>query len=1116
MQRSHEDVERVLKDFERRWAPELESVSLIAEVQVPEHEVTELVEALRWLNRHKHTRLLSGLHNVPACVAAVLTSTAVESYAAGAFWPNFFDRIGISQNPQDQQAWGKAFLRALDQFSLPRFASSKHRFLGPILAHAGIPNYCLGDYFAALDQAMRRVGADADSVASWAVPRVDTALANFDVPVRRFLERGDEFTVDFIDRSMDLMIRLNRDEDPSATLLPDKVIEAARDYLESATRRGIRLGVAQGSGVEARATVSLDPVDGELRLTLPAMEAIDVDLVWSVSIDDATQFVTPAKRMGGRTIGIREATLPIRHPARSIRVGSPSVEQVQEIDLVDPQDPILFFSEAGQPLPSHLPLPGGQVWALYAMDGGANPAFEERIIYAPPAPLGWNGWKLALVDLQGAHQARLSPSHPAHSVRNDARVTLETTSTVDHIRSGGAPVHRVRPSLRLPDGADAVWRLNVVNVSTGETVRDREVTSSADAPSIVDPFEGLRSPVVGRFAITMRGPLGKGLSRTVSVAEGLTASCSLKLRTFVPGGLDVCTVRLMGPDLTLDHPVLRFEPSVIEKSTVVQHGQDQLEVLVTPPAMAVALAIDGAPDGWAHTVISCATEDIARATVHVRLPSEASTEARVVNDAGVTLQVLTSDTRMTRGEQSASHVAVFDLGQASDVIRAAGSCTLIVGTSPSIRLARIAPEKLAQGALSLSFHTIQLIDYSGGPVRARLWSLWEPWLGAHDIDVPEGGAVSVPDALLGCGSLALHLYVEDPWVPQAPPESPDRFSDLFIRISPDGTRRDSTRALAQGIASVPALPFDKAWALLRMRAYAPRKFFPDRVVESLTTKVREHPTEALLKLSEDAAPVTENIQLLVSSGLLWTEVEDAETLRPLGLDDAAYSVAVARTPAVGALLAGRRLATAMSPQTMPETWEAALSSIGEPFRQILAGETDPAAGVGVLQGTHWLDEKTHGEYQQLLSELNVVPKALLEEDSRISGAIELFDQRRHGAVKRAARDAWALTNLICEKLEEIGAGSLVSAVTPRRVDRHRELPVAHLSSLSIALALFARLAARGEPNCKSSIGAIRDYLDTLSRYAPRLLAVDVALAEAQICAFLATDHPTFKSVEDEQ
>lgn len=1099
--RDHEAAERVLTLFERKWAPHFASVSLVTELDVAQHETAALLDSFGTLMTHRRQRLMRILNHVPSCVAVALTGAAIDVYQGGAFWPGFFQRLGTPGQQQDQQAWGEAFLRAIDTFELPEFRSDDRKYLGPILAHAGIPNYCLADYFVALDTAVRRVGLDATAVASWALPRVDTALANIDVPVRAFLARGDMYSVDFIDRTMDVLIRLSRDDDPSASRLPDRVVEAARRHLE-AEPRGRRHYSARAATSDKRASLTLDVVDGVVKLTLPAIPRIDEDVEWLVTTGDQTERVRPAKQMGGAHIGTREVTHVVKRPAHTIHVHAAGLDRTQDIDLIDADDPIVFFTDNGEHVSGRLTLSGAEVWALYAAPTpDFVPGFSERVVHNAEPPLGWVGWRLSLLDLKGANSISLSPNHSTHRVRNDVRVALETTSLVPSARSGGHGVHAASPVLHIPDGIAAEWRLTVVDTDRGVTVVDRTITSSADVHDDADPFEGVPRPIVGRYSIAVRGPLGKGLTRDIAMAEGLEIEFSTRMRQFARGGLDEARANLSGPSLDVDHPELEFKATEVEKSTVVRARSASLEVLVTPPAMAVASVVDGIPTAWEYRAIGLATEDVSRTSLLLRVPLSGRARVVVVDGGGRLVQVLDATTRPSGAE----HQALYELRDVADTLTRYGSCTIEVGDAERTRLARVAPRELAHGTL-LTPQGIQLVDFAGGTARARLWPVFEPWRRPIDVDVPIDGVIAIPDDFATVGLLAVSLATVDPWVPASPPSLPGPGTYFEWRSVPlDG--EPSTLALAGAQVDVQPLDPDRAWHLLEMRATAPNHFFKPSVVDALTASLRETATSALTALSQRRDGGLSPATLLVSSGLLWTEIEDPNALPEDATTDDRLAAAIAASPVCGALLATRVLARRESPSTHPSTWAAAIEELGSGYGAIVAGAPDENASAGILDHTRFLDSKSAAEYTTFLNQLNLVPRAVTDEDSRVAGGLELFGERSRRSVLERSKDAAALSELLATELGKIGGATLAAPVAARQVTRG-ELPVAHLSAVSIGACLVARLAARGLPAAKRSLNGLRPYLETLSRRAPRLLAADIVLAEAHICAMLSEEHPT--------
>ena len=70
------------------------------------------------------------------------------------------------------------------------FGENALRYVGPILAHGGIPRHCLPDYFRLLMRHLKRSADANDLLASWRTRR--TTFVGIDLPVRRFLLYGGD------------------------------------------------------------------------------------------------------------------------------------------------------------------------------------------------------------------------------------------------------------------------------------------------------------------------------------------------------------------------------------------------------------------------------------------------------------------------------------------------------------------------------------------------------------------------------------------------------------------------------------------------------------------------------------------------------------------------------------------------------------------------------------------------------------------------------------------------------------------------------------------------------------------------------------------------------------
>jgi len=91
---------------------------------------------------------------------------AATRYRGGVYWPALWETTDFPGTSQDQGIWGRAFNQAIECLGMATFPELPLHFVGPILMHAGLPTYCLGDYFGLL-LSRRRLDPGMDAEASW-------------------------------------------------------------------------------------------------------------------------------------------------------------------------------------------------------------------------------------------------------------------------------------------------------------------------------------------------------------------------------------------------------------------------------------------------------------------------------------------------------------------------------------------------------------------------------------------------------------------------------------------------------------------------------------------------------------------------------------------------------------------------------------------------------------------------------------------------------------------------------------------------------------------------------------------------------------------------------------
>ena len=528
-----------------------------------------------------------------------MAGVAATQYHGGIYWPQLWETADYHGTSQDQGIWGRAFNRAIDRLGMATFPDLPLHFVGPILMHAGLPTYCLGDYFRLL-LARRRLdpGLDAESFLAWATaPGRDLRLAELDVPARRFLTHGGDYALDVVDRCLDLLDRLSDpDPDLDGVRLPVRIVEAARS---EAVAQGLDRPAARRSGTAThgsapRPRIALDPYGMGVQVILPAVgETPDGVATWRVTADGDPVMVRSRAQWVGSAEAAPQTAHPLTRPVRAVQVALIGWDHVSELDVVQPSDPILFFAEDGRRLPAHLPLPPDHVWLLRPADRELAITGELQVITETPVPFGWEGWHLQLASLEKASSVSLAGG-PRHVVQGHARPRLLLGEPLAGVTTPyGSPVYAEPPRLWLPDAPGSVisWHADVRSAAGGGAVVSREI----DQAGTVDLWAGAPRPILGAFDITVRGPLGRGMRRTVFIAEGVSVSYRPAVRALRMSGLEPGHAELRAPiGAAADPARLSFGPSDRARIAELRAGDETEPVVITPPHVDLLCAGAGA------------------------------------------------------------------------------------------------------------------------------------------------------------------------------------------------------------------------------------------------------------------------------------------------------------------------------------------------------------------------------------------------------------------------------------------------------------------------------------------------------------------------------------------
>jgi hypothetical protein len=553
----------LLEEWESKLRFQVQEVDLLGEIPITPDESRELGELLGNLVREQGWhRAEQELEKYPCSCAVYLVSQGIHSYAEGDFWSAIRDSTGLSISAIQTTQWGQLFESIIADLGLPSFSSLRgHRYVGPILAHGGIPDFCLPDFFEHfIHPLVTRPQYAALSAADFIEERLYQSSAQYQVdkPVTRFLEYGGKVAEDFVERCRQMATRTaEAGIVPAAEEvgLPPRVIERYREWVEGQSRSPVRRRVKY-----RRPVLFLDRGWGpsfELpSQQIPASES-EMQVTWRVYADNTLVGEVPVEvRQEEFDLKTAAETIPLPNPASEYRVellfahpeehGQPVVEETRRewsfSGLREDCPLVAFDPQSWAIVPTRGILPAHPLWLLYPP--GVNLEVEppdaaserERL---PRMPWGWHDFLGTLMDLTDARQLVVRQANGAVS-----SFPLEKADLKDQPALGGAdlcPIEDGRPPLyvgppplvHIPLAAHAAqlhrWRAELRN--EWAAVPELQVAGSlVDLEEHIlrgDGFVNLRledfleSAPMGNYQVTVRGPLGYTADLPFRVLPGL-------------------------------------------------------------------------------------------------------------------------------------------------------------------------------------------------------------------------------------------------------------------------------------------------------------------------------------------------------------------------------------------------------------------------------------------------------------------------------------------------------------------------------------------------------------------------------------------------------------------
>lgn len=1106
--------QELLRIREEYWRRLLQGVSLVAEAEINEAHRTQAVMVLGRLYKARKPvwgkddeQAVDFLTRWPACVVAAMTGVALTGLEKAKYWPAFWEAVRYEGNTDDQRIWGTAFLYALGDLNLPEFEAAYPKFVGPILMHTGIPACCSGGFFRLLaDRRHQHPGMDADDFYAWVTePGRRTHLSGLHKPAEQFLLNGGDYAHDVVDRTFDLLERLaDPDPDWDGIRLPGYMIECARKEHAAGNLDliGTRQSNAGRSGAstirQAQPHIALDPYGAGVHVVLPAVgDMPDGVARWRITADGKTSVVQSQAMWVGAAEAAPQTAAPVNQPVRTILVSLAGREDLTaELRVVEPSDPVLFFGEDGRRLSAAVSLPKGRIWIMHpasrelTFHPGAALAFESSV------PFGWDGWQLRLVSLDKVASVQLDGGKP-HAVQSQARPQLLIDEPVPGVATPyGSPVYAALPRLVLPDdvGAGITWDIEVRRAGDGTVLTRQAGVTSGE----VDIWTGVPRPALGAFEVTVRGPLGRGLRRTVFIAEGLSAGYRPPTRLLSQLGLVKGEVVLSSAaGATVQPAVLRFGPS--ERTRPVEYRTEtETEPLMLTPPHAALLCPGAGVTAWLTSLLHLVTEDFTEAgRLLIRIPNSGMPYQ---NDQ-LELQVYAGGRLAQSIPASGQHspgLAGFELARAADTVRSEGRAELVLsGLAAPMPVGYVRPRRLASG-VELAEGMLVLRDGARiDGLTAGVYPVFAPWRAPALLPVSDQGTAELPGELTNAGPLRVLLQVDDPWSasdwPTWPVTSAYDCPAPGVPVSADDEEEAALSRYVAGDSGLPELTssLGRLWQMVELAPELVRSGARADLAARCAEGLCARPRAALLALESGVLDSAAATHAMISTGITAVPLDAAPWLPgDQHVLERLWSALPVAAAVASAMLMRQDIIA-----------DAAAASCGDSLFAILDGYGDPHARVGRFGPAEetmarWSPEQIEAMWQAAA----VVPQALLDTDTRTAAALRMFAARNEAPMRASAVTAKDTARVAERLLAESPYPDLASAVAARQPTGNGGWLA--LPAMSIAMALTARLAARGHSRCAELERAYRGKWANLALYAPDLVAIDLVLAETLIVAAL--------------
>jgi len=539
--------------WESRLAPQIRKVELIGEIPISKKELDDISLNFNQLfYNHNTDEVLNFIgRNYPATFLVFMVGQGIYGYNDGDFWSSYEQ---VLHYPVDSTSFGRLFEKLIHHFGKPQFLDLKERarrYVDPILAHGGIPVYCLKDFFSniVLNCAIRPqlFALEGEELVEEVIKHT-TYTATTDKPVINFLEYGGPTAANLLDRARKMLLSWQQNQ----TLLSAE--EAGlpahlTQYFAEWTRENAAISLERGSRNRLkRPLLSLDPWGLGIFLNLPsqAVSALNMsDLYWKVESGDYHEEIKARTQRKGDQLETREITLRLNEVSDNIRVqfSQDGNDFEWKISGYSPDHLILAFDPVTGHIQNHIQ--ARETWLLYprhlllSVQKGEGSLLE----ILPDLPGEWSKLKLECWDLTQANCISLVQNGEVFReiyVRGQEKIeqpSLEGGKIVlTDLEENPIPLYSGEPpKLRIPMGESedilselSRWQIKLDSVGSADPDISAQITlaelSNTDfiitdniALIKLSASKFLTAKPAGTYQIAIKGPLGKDATLTMQI-----------------------------------------------------------------------------------------------------------------------------------------------------------------------------------------------------------------------------------------------------------------------------------------------------------------------------------------------------------------------------------------------------------------------------------------------------------------------------------------------------------------------------------------------------------------------------------------------------------------------